>query len=124
MALGFSAKGIDMGIFELLLCLALIFGPIAGYIPQYMQIKATDNPAGFSTLVCFILIVSNILRVFFWMLKGFELSLLFQSIVMIFAQLILLELIVGIKLRRRPNKTPALNYSVTQSKSPNPCSSL
>lgn len=101
-------------IVESALCVALIFGPILGYIPQYGEISRTHNTEGFSTLVCFILIASNILRAFFWILKRFELTLLFQSLVMIVAQLALLELIVRLNLKRRPHKQDELNYDVTR----------
>jgi hypothetical protein len=103
-----------MSFLELLLCAALVFGPIIGYIPQYQQILLTRNPQGFSTLVCFILIAANLLRVFFWVLKRFEVSLLLQSFVMIMAQLALLELIVRINLQRRPNKSEEHNYDMTR----------
>lgn len=99
---------------ELLLCIALVFGPIVGYIPQYLEIRNSQNPAGFSTLVCFILISSNILRVFFWVLKHFEITLLLQSVVMILAQVLLLELIVRLELQRRPDKTSEYNYNITR----------
>lgn len=105
---------IMMSILELLLCLCLIFGPVLGFIPQYRQILSTQNAAGFSTLVCFILITANILRCFFWMLQRFEVSLLLQSVVMVFAQLILLELIVRIELYNRRTKDPSLNYVITR----------
>ena len=38
----------------------------AGYIPQYREIAKTQNEEGFSTGVSFILLVANIMRVFFW----------------------------------------------------------
>lgn len=101
---------------ESFLCVALIFGPILGYIPQYGEINRTHNTEGFSTLVCFILIASNILRIFFWIMRRFELTLLFQSVVMIVAQLTLLELIVRLNLKRRPHKQDELNYDVTRGK--------
>lgn len=108
-----------MTFLELLLCLGLIFGPIVGYVPQYMNIMTSQDPGGFSPLVCFILIAANILRVFFWVLKGFELTLLYQSVMMIAAQLVLLELIVRVQLKNRSsknhsNKDGRLNYDVTR----------
>jgi len=83
--------------FGTLLGLIIVFGPIIGFIPQYNEIKRSRDPNSFSTLICFILLSSNILRIFFWFGKRFEYSLLLQSIVMIMAQLLLLELIVKIK---------------------------
>lgn len=40
--------------------------PPAAYIQQYLSIRKTRNASGFSTLVSFILIISGILRIFFW----------------------------------------------------------
>ena len=76
-----------------------IVGPILGYIPQYDQMRNTGVTEGFSTLVCFILIISNMLRISFWFMKGFKMALLWQSVVMLMAQLLLLEVIV----RKRRN---------------------
>lgn len=103
-----------MSVAEVLLCAALIFGPIVGYIPQYEQIRSSGDPAGFSTLVCFILIVANTMRMFFWLLKRFETTLLLQSVAMVLAQLILLELIVRLELQRRPTKSSAPHYDITR----------
>eukprot|EP00762_Andalucia_godoyi_P002793 ANDGO_04550.mRNA.2 hypothetical protein len=77
----------------LLLDLGIIFGPVFGYVSQYKDISRARTAEGFSSLVSFILLSSNILRVFFWFGKRFELALLFQSIVMIVAQMVLVELI-------------------------------
>ncbi|KAI3649917.1 hypothetical protein MP228_005549 [Amoeboaphelidium protococcarum] len=69
--------------------IAMVFGPVAPYIPQYRQITKTQNSAGFSTYTVALLLIANILRVFFWIGKRFELTLLWQSVVMILAQLVL-----------------------------------
>ena len=45
---------------------AMVFGGVVPYIPQYRTIRRTLSCDGFSTLVCFVLLVANILRVFFW----------------------------------------------------------
>lgn len=82
--------------------IVLVVGPVIGYIPQYREIQATRNFRAFSPLVSLILLVSNILRIFFWVEKRFEIALLLQSVVMIAAQLLLLELIV--RLRRHSNR--------------------
>lgn len=91
--------------FGTLLNLIIVFGPIVGFIPQYNEIKKSRDSNAFSTLICFILLVSNTLRIFFWFGKRFDYSLLFQSIVMIVAQLLLLELIVRIKKSQNVSST-------------------
>ena len=44
----------------------IIFGGIAPYVPQYREIKRTENADGFSMHVCLALLLANILRILFW----------------------------------------------------------
>lgn len=82
---------------DFLLSLSMVIGPVVGFIPQYLQIKNNSSSEGFSPFICLILLAANILRVFFWLQKRFEITLLFQSVLMIFAQLALLDLIIRYK---------------------------
>eukprot|EP00742_Colponemidia_sp_Colp-10_P007279 GILJ01007826.1.p1 GENE.GILJ01007826.1~~GILJ01007826.1.p1 ORF type:complete len:271 (-),score=37.26 GILJ01007826.1:248-943(-) len=79
--------------------IGMIFLPVLGYAPQYQDIRVSGNADGFSTFVSLILLVSNILRIFFWNGKRFETALLLQAFVMIIAQLIMLELCIRVKQR-------------------------
>ncbi|KAK2094105.1 hypothetical protein P7K49_027843 [Saguinus oedipus] len=45
---------------------AMVFGGVVPYIPQYRDIRRTQNADGFSTYVCLVLLVANILRILFW----------------------------------------------------------
>lgn len=45
---------------------AMVFGGVVPYIPQYRDIKRTQNAEGFSVYVCLVLLVANILRILFW----------------------------------------------------------
>lgn len=45
---------------------AMIIGGVIPYVPQYKQIKRTQDPEGFSLLVCLTLLVANTLRILFW----------------------------------------------------------
>ena len=45
---------------------AMIFGGIVPYIPQYRKIRKTRDSEGFSVYVCLVLLIANILRIFFW----------------------------------------------------------
>lgn len=45
---------------------AMIGGGILPYVPQYRQIVRTQDPDGFSLLVCLALLIANTLRIFFW----------------------------------------------------------
>lgn len=45
---------------------AIIIGGVIPYIPQYRQIKRTQDAEGFSLWVCLALLVANTLRIMFW----------------------------------------------------------
>lgn len=45
---------------------AMVFGGVVPYIPQYRTIRRTQSCEGFSIFVCFVLLLANLLRVFFW----------------------------------------------------------
>ncbi|XP_041651251.1 solute carrier family 66 member 2 [Cheilinus undulatus] len=70
----------------------MVFGGALPYVPQYQEIQRSNNSEGFSTRVCLVLLIANILRIFFWIGKQFELTLLLQSVVMILAMFAMLHL--------------------------------
>lgn len=45
---------------------AMVIGGVVPYVPQYFQIKRTQNADGFSLFVCLALLVANTLRILFW----------------------------------------------------------
>jgi predicted tellurium resistance membrane protein TerC len=57
-----------------------------GYIEQYKMIRDTQKVGSFSTDICAILLIANIIRIYYWFATGFGLALLFQAILMICAQ--------------------------------------
>lgn len=73
---------------------AMVFGGVVPYVPQYRDIKRSENAEGFSTYVCLVLLVANSLRIFFWFGRHFEYPLLAQSVIMILTMLIMLRLCV------------------------------
>ena len=75
----------------------MVFGPVIGYISQYKLIKETKSLGNFSIDVCAILLLSNILRLFYWYAARFNLALLFQALLMIVAQIVLLRLCIKIR---------------------------
>ncbi|XP_048023719.1 solute carrier family 66 member 2 [Megalobrama amblycephala] len=79
----------------------MVFGGAVPYIPQYQEIQRTNNAEGFSTRVCLVLLIANILRIFFWIGKQFELPLLLQSVVMILTMLVMLHLCCSIQSSNR-----------------------
>ena len=62
--------------------------PVGAYFPQLQIIKQQQSIGSFSVYICAILLISNILRVFFWLTVGFAVNLLFQSLFMIVMQVL------------------------------------
>uniref|UniRef100_A0A4W5M1J9 Si:dkey-246g23.2 n=1 Tax=Hucho hucho TaxID=62062 RepID=A0A4W5M1J9_9TELE len=53
-----------------LACCVMVVGGALPYAAQYQQILRTKNTDGFSTRVCLVLLVANILRILFWETLG------------------------------------------------------
>ncbi|KAM4572805.1 solute carrier family 66 member 2 [Odontesthes bonariensis] len=70
----------------------MVFGGALPYVPQFQEIQRSSNTEGFSTRVCLVLLIANILRIFFWIGKQFEFTLLLQSVVMILTMFAMLHL--------------------------------
>jgi uncharacterized protein with PQ loop repeat len=69
----------------------MVFAPNIGFIAQIIKFRQVKSSEGFSKFLSFILLIANILRIFFWVGKRFTIALLFQSILMIIMQMILLK---------------------------------
>ncbi|NXO97446.1 PQLC1 protein, partial [Certhia brachydactyla] len=82
---------------------AMMFGGVVPYIPQYRDIRRTQNAEGFSTYVCLVLLVANILRILFWFGRHFESPLLWQSIIMIITMLLMLKLCTEVRVSNELN---------------------
>lgn len=80
--------------FKVFFDFGFIFFPSIGFIAQYFKIKKIKNSQGFSKFISFSLIMAFIFRIYFWLGKKFEVTLLYQSIVGIFIQLMLLHICV------------------------------
>ena len=76
--------------------LAMVFGGVVPYIPQYLQIKSKKTTQGFSLYVCLALLMANTLRILFWFGKHYETPLLVQSILMNISMFALIHLCVSI----------------------------
>lgn len=46
---------------------AMVVGGAVPYLPQYLEIRRTQNTDGFSLFVCLALLVANTLRILFWL---------------------------------------------------------
>ena len=104
-------------VFALFCSLAVIFGGIIPYIPQYLKINNSSSSDGFSTYVCLTLLLANILRIAFWFGHHFEVPLLIQSFVMITGMLAMMELCV--RVRRRNASYIISSIGVARSRTPN-----
>ncbi|XP_049607611.1 solute carrier family 66 member 2 isoform X1 [Syngnathus scovelli] len=82
---------------------AMMFGGVVPYIPQYRDIRRTQNAEGFSTYVCLVLLVANILRILFRFGHYFETLLLWQSIIMIATMLAMLNLCTNVRVNAELN---------------------
>jgi uncharacterized protein with PQ loop repeat len=78
-----------------------IFFPNIGYIHQYIKINKLKSSYGFSKFISFLLIIALIFRIFFWIGKQFSIVILFQSIVGIIMQLVLIKKCVEYTLEYR-----------------------
>ncbi|XP_024862719.1 solute carrier family 66 member 2 isoform X3 [Kryptolebias marmoratus] len=94
---------------------AMVFGGVVPYIPQYRDIRRTQNAEGFSTYVCLVLLVANILRILFRFGHYFETLLLWQSIIMIGTMLVMLNLCTDVRVAAELN-TKRRSFLATDSK--------
>ncbi len=85
----------------------------AAYYPQYAEIKKSKDASGFSTAVSGILIISNTIRVFFYLLDPFDVTLLVQSIVVIIGQAALLQLCVVCNAAKMPRTLPKKTFDLS-----------
>ena len=82
---------------DLFLDLFMALGPSLNYVFQSKKFKKTKSSKGFSNFLCLVTILSHTLKVFFWFGKKFKITLLVQSILVIFMQLYLIYLVIKYK---------------------------
>ncbi|CAB4432035.1 unnamed protein product [Rhizophagus irregularis] len=78
-------------VFNTLLDISMIVGPVLGYFDQINKFRQTKSSSGYSLDTTGVLLVSSIIRVHFWVGKRFAEVLLYQSFLMIAVQLVLLH---------------------------------
>ena len=74
--------------------LSMIIAPLITYCFQINKFNKTKSSKGFSKLICFLLFLGNIFRIFFWMGTHFKNTLLYQSIGVVIFQIILIHLCI------------------------------
>jgi hypothetical protein len=85
--------------------------PAYAYYSQLQLIRKEKSLGSFSIYVCAILLISNILRIFFWLTIGYAVNLLFQSICII-------AIMVGTYLSSSSSSRTASNSLTTPSRRP------
>jgi len=86
----------------------IMFGGIVPFIPQYLEIMNTQDAQGFSTYVCLVVVVSNVLRIAYWVGHWFDTALLYQSIIMTCVMMILLE--ICLRMERKRAEATQINF--------------
>eukprot|EP00922_Rhytidocystis_sp_ex-Travisia-forbesii_P022579 GHVS01033051.1.p1 GENE.GHVS01033051.1~~GHVS01033051.1.p1 ORF type:complete len:585 (-),score=115.15 GHVS01033051.1:155-1909(-) len=86
-----------IGALRFLVDLGMIVGPSVGYALQHIEIQQSLDPEAFSCLVVLVLVVSNSLRIVWWYRKQFEYTLLCSSVVVLFLQFMLLEVVCRLR---------------------------
>ena len=82
---------INSVIYKMIAELVITFYPSFGYIFQVNKFKRKKSSRGFSKYICLILLISNILRIYYWVGKQYSISLLYQSVVVIVCQLFIMH---------------------------------
>jgi hypothetical protein len=94
----------------------MIFAPSFGFMAQIIKFRNMKSSQGFSKFLSFILLIANILRIYFWIGKRFPIPLLFQSIVSIFMQIFLLKECLYFSGTNSNNKKGYVDVSINNSK--------
>ena len=78
--------------------LLMIVGPNVPFLLQYLQTYRSKDSSGFSNLLCFFLILANMLRVFWWAIDpSLSLTVLAAAIIALVCQVTLLELTIRLR---------------------------
>ena len=71
--------------------LAVIILPSIAYLFQIIKFNKTKSSQGFSKYICLLIFLGNLLRIFFWFGKKFKKTLLYQSLLTIIFQIVLVH---------------------------------
>ena len=82
---------------ELSMDIAMVAAPLLTYFFQINKFRRTKSSKGFSKLICFLLFMGNIFRIFFWFGTRFKKTLLIQSTGIVIFQVILIHLCIKYK---------------------------
>ena len=89
---------------------AMISAPLLTYCFQINKFLQTHSSKGFSKLICLLLFLGNIFRIFFWFGKHFKKTLFYQSIGVVIFQVILIHLCVKYQDKALISQTNNISY--------------
>ena len=78
-------------LFSYFINFAMVIAPSLAYLFQIIKFNKTKSSQGFSKFICLLLFLGNLLRIFFWFGKKFKKTLLYQSILAVIFQIILVH---------------------------------
>jgi hypothetical protein len=87
MALSEGTKSAIIWVFNAIVWLVLCIAPITGYPLQALKFRRDQSSSSFSSFVSFVLLISNTIRIAYWITYPFDENLLDQAIIMSIAQL-------------------------------------
>ena len=94
----------------------MIFLPSFGYFFQAIKFQKTKSSKGFSKSLCLLLLLANILRLYFYIGRPFAKSLLYQSLVVIISQIYLIHYYLKYQERSKDDLPPEksiLNHMIS-----------
>ena len=83
----------------------MIFMPCSGFLLQAYKMRTSNSTKGFSTLVSFLLILSNLIRLFWWICEPFQMTLFYAAFAMVLTQFVVLYNFVKVT-----NKNKSLKF--------------
>ena len=87
-------KNIFISLFDLISDIAMVIAPLLTYGLQIYRFNKNKSSKGFSKLICFLLFMGNLLRIFFWFGIPFKNTILYRSIGIVIFQIILIHLCI------------------------------
>ena len=109
-------------LFNYFIDLAMIIAPSLTYVFQIIKFNKTKSSKGFSKFICLLIFLGNLLRIFFWLGKRFKKTLLYQSILTVILQIILVHYFMKYqnkKLYLQDIKVPSTNKQLKLEKKNN-----
>ena len=79
-----------MGIIDFFLNIGILIGPSIGYICQSYKFKKNKSSKGFCLSMCLKILLSSIFKIYFWFGKRYNIFLLYQALLVLFLQYVII----------------------------------